>query len=133
MQLKDYFAQARGIGVLSTADDNGKVDAAIYARPHITDEGTIAFIMRDRLTHHNLEGNPYAVYLFIEEGRGYQGLRLYLKKVKEDTNAELIQMLTRRCLNPKEDEAKGPKFLVYFEIEKTLNLIGSDSPGINKA
>ena len=133
MQLKDYFAQARGIGVLSTADDNGKVDAAIYARPHITDEGTIAFIMRDRLTHHNLEGNPYAVYLFIEEGRGYQGLRLYLKKVKEDTNAELIQVLTRRCLNPEEDEAKGPKFLVYFEIEKTLNLIGSDSPGIKKA
>jgi hypothetical protein len=133
MQLKDYFAHAKGIGVLSTADDNGKVDAAIYARPHVTDEGTIAFIMRDRLTHHNLEGNPYAVYLFIEEGRGYQGLRLYLKKVKEDTNAELIQMMTRRCLSPEEDEAKGPKFLVYFEVEKTLNLIGSDSPGIKKA
>ena len=133
MQLKDYFAHAKGIGVLSTADDNGKVDAAIYARPHVTDEGTIAFIMRDRLTHHNLEGNPYAVYLFIEEGRGYQGLRLYLKKVKEDTNAELIQMMTRRCLSPEEDEAKGPKFLVYFEVEKTLNLLGSDSPGIKKA
>jgi hypothetical protein len=133
MQLKDYFENAKGIGVLSTADDNGKVDAAIYARPHVTDEGTIAFIMRDRLTHHNLGGNPYAVYLFIEEGRGYQGLRLYLKKVKEDTDAKLIQEMTRRCLSPEEDEAKGPKFLVYFEVEKTLNLIGSDSPGIKKA
>ncbi|MGK2905083.1 MAG: pyridoxamine 5'-phosphate oxidase family protein [Desulfuromonadales bacterium] len=131
MHLKDYFAHASGLGVLSTADDNGKVDAAIYAKPHVTDEGTLAFIMRDRLTHHNLEGNPYAVYLFIEEGGGYQGLRLYLKKVKEGTDAELIREMTRRCLSPEEDEAKGPKFLVYFEVEKTLNLIGSDSPGIN--
>jgi hypothetical protein len=38
--------------------------------------------------------------------------------------------MTRRSLTPEEDEAKGPKFLVYFKIEKALNLIGSDSPQI---
>lgn len=130
MNLKDYFAQAKGIGVLSTADGAGKVDAAIYARPHVLENGTIAFIMRDRLTHHNLTGNPSAAYLFIEEGRGYKGVRLYLKKVKEDTDPALIQELTRRCLSPEEDEAKGPKFLVYFAVEKILPLIGSDKTDI---
>ncbi len=128
MNLKTFFAHAKGVGVLSTADENGKVDAAIYAKPHIMDDGTIAFIMRDRLTHHNLEENPYAAYLFIERASGYKGLRLFLKKVKEDTDAELIQKMTRRSLSPEEDEAKGPKFLVYFEIEKALNLIGGDRP-----
>ena len=130
MHLKEYFSQARGIGVLSTASSEGKVDAAIYAKPHIMDDGMVAFIMRERLTHHNLKGNPYAAYLFIEAERGYKGVRLFLKKVKEDTDAELIKKLSRRSLTAEEDEAKGPKFLVYFEVEKVLNLIGGDSANI---
>jgi len=130
MHLKDYFADAKGTGVLSTADGQGKVDAAIYARPHIMEDGTLAFIMRDRLTHHNLQENPYAAYLFIEEGRGYRGVRLYLKKLREDTDAELIAKMTRRCLSPQEDAAKGPKFMVYFTIEETLDLIGSGTPDL---
>lgn len=130
MELQEYFEKASGVGVMSTADSSGKVDSAIYARPHVMADGTIAFIMRDRLTHHNLQENPYAAYLFIEADRGYKGLRLFLKKVREDQNLELIGQMTRRCLTPEEDEAKGPKFLVYFEIEKALNLIGSDSSQI---
>jgi len=130
MQLKEYFENLSGIGVFSSADSQGKVNAAIYARPHVMADGTIAFIMRDRLTHKNLEKNPYASYLFIEAERGYKGIRLYLKKVREDQDAELIQQLTRRCLTPEEDAAKGPKFLVYFEIEQALDLIGSGTPDI---
>ena len=130
MQLKEYFEQANGVGVLSTADSGGKVDAAIYARPHVMADGTVAFIMRDRLTHKNLQENPFAAYLFIEAERGYQGLRLFLKKVRENQDAELIAEMTRRCLTPEEDQAKGPKFLVYFKIEKALKLIGSDSPEV---
>jgi Pyridoxamine 5'-phosphate oxidase len=129
MRLDDYFTANNGIGVLSTADGHGKVDAAIYARPHIMDDGIIAFIMRDRLTHHNLSENPYAAYLFMEKS-GYKGVRLFLKKLKEDTDEELIGKMTRHCLSPEEDEARGPKFLVYFEIEKILDLIGSGSPDI---
>lgn len=130
MQLKNYFEQASGIGVLSTADGNGKVDAAIYARPHVADDGTVAFIMRDRLTHRNLEENPSAAYLFIEKGDGYRGLRLFLKKARESADAELIGKMTRRCLTPEEDEAKGPKFLVYFDVEKVLDLVGGGSPDV---
>lgn len=128
MLLKNYFEQARGTGVLSTADGEGKVDAAIYARPHVMEDGTLAFIMRDRLTHLNLQENPSAAYLFIEAGGGYKGVRLFLKKVKENQDDELISQMTRRCLSPAEDEARGPKFLVYFEVEKMLDLIGGGSP-----
>jgi len=80
MELKEYFENTRGIGVLSTADSEGKVDAAIYSRPHVLEDGMIAFVMRERLTHHNLQSNPHAVYLFIEEGPGFGGLRLFLTK-----------------------------------------------------
>jgi hypothetical protein len=127
MRLKEYFENNKGVGVMSTADLQGKVDAAIYARPHVMDDGTIAFIMRDRLTHQNITQNPYANYLFIENAPGYKGARLFLKKVREDDNAELLKEMTRRCLSPEEDAAKGPKFIVYFKIEKALKLIGGES------
>ena len=128
MDLKSYFTTRRGIGVLSTADAQGKVDAAVYARPHVMEDGTLAMIMRERLTHKNLQVNPYAAYLFIEQSSGYQGVRLFLKKVREDDDAELIESMTRRTLTDQEDQAKGPKFIVYFAVEKILNLIGGESP-----
>lgn len=131
MHMQEYFENRQGVGVLSTADSDGKVDAAIYAKPHVMEDGTIAFIMRDRLTHKNITANPHAVYLFIENAGGYKGIRLFLQKVREDDDAELIKRMTRRCLTPEEDAAKGPKFLVYFEVEKILNLIGGDSPDIS--
>jgi len=34
MKLVDYFENTNGVGILSTADDKGKVNAAIYGRPH---------------------------------------------------------------------------------------------------
>ncbi|MDA3903701.1 MAG: pyridoxamine 5'-phosphate oxidase family protein [Desulfuromusa sp.] len=125
MELKKYFNARTGTGILSTADAEGRVDAAIYARPQIMEDGTLAMIMRDRLTHKNLQENPYAAYLFIENVPGYQGVRLFLKKVREDDDPELINQMTRRCLSAEEDLIKGPKFIVYFQVEKTLDLIGS--------
>jgi len=125
MDLKQFFANKQGTGVLASADSEGKVNTAIYSRPHVFDDGTIAFVMRQRLTHHNLKSNPYASYLFRESGSGYNGLRLHLKKTKEETDSPLIAEMTRGSLTPGEDRAKGPKYLVHFKIEKTLPLIGS--------
>jgi hypothetical protein len=77
MTLKEYLHSVSGKGVLSTADADGKVDAAIYSKPHMLEDDTLAFIMRDHLTHHNLGSNPYATYLFIEDGPRYNGIRLF--------------------------------------------------------
>ena len=122
MELEKYFENTEGNGILSTADGNGRVDAAIYSRPHIMDDGTIALIMRDRLTHLNLQSNPYACYLFIEKGPGYKGKRLFLTKVREEQDSELLQSLQRRQYINEKDEAK---FLVFFKIEKELPLVGA--------
>ena len=130
MTLNDYLSNVTGKGVLATADAEGKVDAAIYSKPHILEDGTLAFIMRDHLTHHNIGSNPYATYLFIEDGSHYKGIRLFLKKIREDSDPDLIDKMTRRHLTPEQDRAKGPKFLVYFSLEKILPLIGSGKSDI---
>jgi len=77
MDLKTYFETTKGTGVLATADGAGKVDIAVYSRPHVLEGGKIALIMRDRLSHHNLQSNPHAAYLFIEASPSYQGKRFF--------------------------------------------------------
>ena len=130
MDLKKYFETAHGTGVIATADSEGKVNTAIYSRPHVFDDGTVAFLMRKKLTHHNLQSNPYASFLFHESGPGYSGLRLHLKKIKEETDSPLIEKMTRGNLTPEEDKAKGPKYLVHFKVEKILPLIGSGKAAV---
>ena len=124
MTLQDYFQNTGGTGVLATADRDGRVDAAIYSRPHIMEDESIAFIMRERLTLNNLQSNPYATYLFMEHGEHLKGMRLFLKKTGEDTDEELIAKMTRRNLSPERDKAAGPKHIVYFSLERILTLVG---------
>ena len=125
MTLQEYFENNRGIGILSTADSDGKVNAAVYARPHFMDDGSIAFIMTDRLTHSNLRSNPKAAYLFKEDGKGYKGRRLYCTKLREEENSDLIHSLSRKKYHTvlKSDE-KTTRYLVYFRIDAVLPLIG---------
>jgi len=126
MSLADYFENTKGTGILSTADKDGKVNAAVYSRPHFLEDGEVAMIMRDRLSHANLQSNPHAAYLFIEKGPGYQGKRLYLTKIREEEKSELLVKLKRRQLTPEEDAEKGSLFLVVFKIDRELPMIGAE-------
>lgn len=126
MELQQYFDNHQGLGILSTADRQGRVDAAVYARPQFLADGRLALILRERLTYSNLQENSHAVYLFVANAAGYQGVRLYLHKVGEDDNPQLIRQLTRRSLTPEEDAAAGPKHIVYFRLEQALQLIGGE-------
>ena len=126
MELRDYFEGTTGRGVLATADKDGNVDAAVYSRPHFMDDGTIAFIMADRLSHKNLKSNPHAAYLFMEASEKYVGKRLFLTKVREEKDSEVIPKLRRRKGYALLEEDKDkPLFLVYFRIDKALPLIGA--------
>ncbi|MFO8012456.1 MAG: pyridoxamine 5'-phosphate oxidase family protein [Phycisphaerae bacterium] len=125
MNLKDYFENRQGLGVLATADAEGKVDVAVYARPHVTDDETVAFIMADRLSHANVQANPHAAYLFHEKGPGYEGVRLHLTKTGEETSPTKIQEVRRRTTP---DICKGEegaqRFLVTFRVDRVRPLIG---------
>lgn len=127
MKLSEYFEQAKGIGVLATADAQGKVNVAIYARPHFLDEhddSTCAFVMSDRVSHDNVQSNPHAAYLFAEQGADYVGKRLTLTPVREETDIGKIQAIRRRSVPPVSEE--GSKYLVYFRIDAVRPLIGAE-------
>jgi hypothetical protein len=59
----------------------------------------------------------------MQESPGYYGKRLYLSKVREEENSEIISEITRR------EPSKAPaedRFLVFFKIDDVLPLIGGD-------
>jgi len=120
---QNYFEQARGFGILATADAAGNVDAAVYARPHFVDDQTIAFVMADKLSYRNLQSNPKAMYLFKEEGERYIGHRLYLTKVAEDHGPKKVEELTRRVQTVC-GEADARDYVVYFHIDRIRPLVG---------
>ncbi len=121
--MEEYLENAVGIGILSTADSDGKVNAAIYGRPHFMANGTIAFIMLNRLTHHNLQSNSFASYLFVEKGENYKGFRLHLSKIREEKNSELLYKLRRVKYSGDENQVRH---LVFFRIDTVLPLQGSN-------
>ena len=108
-ELKEYFEKASGHGVLATASGDGHSNQAVFARPHFMEDGTVAFIMPHKLTHKNLQENPHAAYLFMEGGPGYKGKRVYLTKVREEQDTELLHALRRRTLSLGEGETGRTK------------------------
>ena len=73
--------------------------------------------MSNRLTHDNVEHNPSASYLFIEDGGGFVGKRLSLVIIGEDVDSEKIKAIRHRTemnLPMSDDECK---YLVHFHIE----------------
>jgi hypothetical protein len=62
--------------------------------------------------------------LFVENGPGYKGKRLFLTKEREEQDSELLAQLRKREYI---DEKEESKFLVFFNISKELPLIGEGS------
>ena len=123
MNLHDYFENTQGRGVLATYDAQGIVDVAVYARPHFLEEDVCVFLMTDRRSHKNLQDNPHAAYLFKEDGTGYKGKRLFLTRIREEKDSELLYSIRSKRYSSEKEDGK-PRFLVFFKVDRVLPLIG---------
>jgi hypothetical protein len=125
MSLREYFEKATAYGVLASADSDGKVDVAIYARPYVVDERTVAFIVADRLTRKNLLANPSAAYLYKEPGEEFNGKRLFLTMQQELKGDEVTDpVLSEKYRKASEDYSDEKLSVVYFKVNKVLPLVG---------
>ena len=123
MDLNEYFSNTKGLGILSTADSTGTVNSAVYSRPHFLGDDQVTFIMRDQLTRANLQSNPNANYMFVQQSGGLSGLRINLRKLSESNDQQQIAKLSRRKTITKSEEKR---YLVSFKVEKILSLIGGE-------
>jgi hypothetical protein len=133
MDLKSYFEQHEGIGILATCDPAATVDMAIYSKPHVIDASTVAFVMRQQLSHQNIKGHLDAAYMFIKKTQDYKtcedykGLRLYLTMQREEINQSVIEEMRKKdpCIYLEDDDSE--KYLVFFTVTRIRPLVG-DGP-----
>lgn len=125
MNLREYFDEKTGHGIIATADAKGRVGIAVYAKPYVVEDGLIAFIMADHQSYANVRSNPSAAYLFLETGGQYDGKRLYLTKIREAAGSDIDdpELATRfeKATREYRDERLS---LVYFKVDKVLPLVG---------
>ena len=119
-EIKKYFENTPGLAILSTCDSEGNVNAAVYGKPHFIEGDVFALIMNDRVSHANLESNPRAAYIFLEDGSKSKGIRIYLEKTGETDNPAEIEKY-RKHHSAESSEKK--LFLVKFSVEKTRDII----------
>ncbi len=102
MNLSELFDH-QGLGVMSTSSSDGKVNSAVYARPHVIDEATLVWGMTDKRTYQNLTRNRHAAFLFKTGGPGFNGVRLALELIRTEESGELLE-----TIKAKTDEIVGP-------------------------
>lgn len=102
MNLAELFINP-GLGVMSTSSSDGRVNSAVYARPHIIDETTLVWGMTDKRTYQNLTRNRHAAFLFKTDQPGFNGVRLALELIRTEEEGELLTMIKKNA-----EELVGP-------------------------
>ena len=123
MSLADYFETTKGMGVLATSDSDGNVDVAIYSRPYIVADNTIALSMLERLSYANIQSNPKAAYLFVEHGDRYAGKRLYLTMTSEEEDPERVAEIRQQHSRVGHSDDKI-RHMMYFTVDRIRPLVG---------
>ncbi|WP_410507306.1 pyridoxamine 5'-phosphate oxidase family protein [Methanosarcina hadiensis] len=120
-KLMDYFNKQPRIGVLSTADKDGKVDSAVYGSPQMIDEKTVVVATGKNRTFSNLQENPYAMFLIMEPGAeimDWKGIRVYMKMKESATSGEMLDMIRSQITKIAGEEA-GKMIYATITLEIT--------------
>lgn len=125
--LMDYFNKQPRIGVLSTASKDGRVDAAVFGSPQMTDEKTVVVALGKNRTFEYLQENPSAVFTIVEQGEtimDWKGVRVYLRMKGYATSGEMLDAYRREIARVVgEDAAAMVHAVVTFDVGEVRPLV----------
>lgn len=126
-RLTDYFNKQPRIGLLSTANKEGKVDAAVFGSPMMVDEKTVVMGLGKNRTSAYLQENPNAVFTIVESGEtimDWKGLRVYLMMKEYATSGEMLDNYRKQIAGVAgEDAAAMIHAAVTFEVGEVRPLV----------
>jgi hypothetical protein len=125
--LVEYFNKQPRLGVISTASKDGKVDSAVIGSPQMVDEKTVIVALGGGRTFANLQENPNAVYMIVEQGAGildWKGVRVYLRMKDYVTSGpQLDTYKSQMAKIVGEQTADMIKVLATFEVTEVRPLV----------
>lgn len=95
-ELMAIFNKMPRIGSLSTANQAGEVDVAVFGSPQMIDENTVVMGIGENRSFRNLRENPKAVFMVVEPGEtvmDWKGARVYLEAVDIETGGGFFDMI----------------------------------------
>ncbi|MCM2358953.1 MAG: pyridoxamine 5'-phosphate oxidase family protein [Geobacteraceae bacterium] len=115
------------IGVVATADREGRPNVAVFGSAHMPDELTLVLALGDTRTAQNLLETGRAVFMSVlphEDPMKTHGCRVYLKvRAMEDEGPNLEAAKARVAAISNEKAAAMIRYSVCFDIESTRPLI----------
>ena len=127
VRLMDYFNKQPRIGILSTANKEGKVDGAVFGSPMMVDEKTVVMGLGENRTFTYLQENPNAVFTIVEQGEAFmdwKGLRVYLQMKEYATSGEKLETYKKQVAEAAGKEAAAMIHAsVTFEVTEVRPLI----------
>ena len=125
--LVEYFNKQPRLGVISTSSKNGKVDSAVYGSPQMVDETTVMVALAGGRTFANLQENPYAMYMIIEQGASildWKGIRIYLRMKEYVTSGSKLDTYKSQMAKIVGEQAADMiKVLATFEVTEVRPLV----------
>lgn len=139
--LMEYFNKISGPGVLSTSGKDGRVDSALFASPHMTDEKTVIVSTAKNRTFANLLENPYAVFMILEQCpgsqtaaempedpekyiMGWKGIRVYMKMKEHETSGKMLETIRSQVAEIVGEEGAMSIYAVLtFEVYEVRPLV----------
>jgi hypothetical protein len=126
-KLMEYFNKQPRLGVFCTANNDGKVDSAVYGSPQMIDENTVIVALAQGRTFANLKTNPNAAFMIMEPGAGildWKGIRVYLRMKEYATSGPQFDMYKSQAAKIIGEEAvEMIKVLATFEVIEVRPLI----------
>lgn len=115
------------IGTLGTADKNGQPNIAYFGSPQVQEDGSIVMGLGNNRSLQNLEENPQAVFLSLEESPvtfTTTGYRLYLNARTIDKEGELLAAVKKAIAEAAGQDAANMMVAgVVFEVTDVRPLV----------
>lgn len=90
-ELMTLFNKYPRIGTLSTANNEGEVNVAVFGSPRMIDENTVVMGIGQNRSLRNLQRNPKAAFIVMEPGEtvmDWKGARVYLEATDLETEGD---------------------------------------------
>lgn len=130
--VRDLINNPRRVGVLSTADRQGRPNVAVFGSPYMPDDLTLVMGLGDTRTAQNLLETGRAAFLSVlpaENPARTRGTRIYLKVrviEKSGPNLEAVKQRIRQAAGDR--AASRIHYAVFFDIVESRPLIDWSPP-----
>ena len=95
-EVMNLFNKRPRIGSLSTANQKGEVNVAVFGSPQMIDENTVVMGIGRNRSFANLQENPRAVFIVVEPGEtvmDWKGARVYLEALAIETGGGFYEQI----------------------------------------